>query len=66
MIYLTVTNPFSGYQKGQRITDEAEVKKILESNNAANVVKVKAPEPAQKPEKPAKAPKPTTTEEPQQ
>lgn len=36
---LTVTNPFGNYQKGDQITDPAEIKKILAGENAGHVVR---------------------------
>jgi hypothetical protein len=36
---LTVTNPFQEYQKGQQITEPAEVEMILTSENKDDVVK---------------------------
>lgn len=47
---LTVTNPFSGYERGQRITDASEVSAVLASEFAANVVQASAADaPAGKP-----------------
>ncbi len=42
---IVVTNPFKNYEKGQVITDAAEMAEILESEWQGNVVKT-APAPA--------------------
>ena len=48
-IVLSVSNPFDSYRRGDRITDPAKVKEVLESAHAADVVKVSQPdEPAPK------------------
>ncbi len=36
---LTVINPFGGYAKGAQITDADEIKKILASEHATNVIR---------------------------
>lgn len=41
--HLTVVVPFGDYQRGSVITNEAEVVKVLASENAAHVVRVAAP-----------------------
>jgi hypothetical protein len=35
---LVVVNPFGGREKGERITDEEDIKKILEGEHAHHVV----------------------------
>ena len=43
-IVLTVSNPFGGYRRGERITDPKAVEKVLASEHAADVVKVSQPD----------------------
>lgn len=50
--HLTVIEPFGGYAKGDEITDQAEVARILASENEHHVIKRAAP-----PAEPAKASK---------
>lgn len=45
---LTVINPFGGYARGDQITDADEIKKILASEYATNVIR-SAEAPADKP-----------------
>jgi len=40
---LTVVQPFGNHQRGSQITDEAEIEKILASEQANNVVVVELP-----------------------
>lgn len=50
MIHLVVTEAFGSYVRGARITDEAEVKKVLASEHAGRVIRVNAPaKPVEKP-----------------
>jgi len=35
---LVVVNPFAGYEKGERITDEGKIEEILEGEHAHDVV----------------------------
>lgn len=39
MLTLTVIHPFGSYQRGDKIKDEAEIKRVLESENASHVIK---------------------------
>lgn len=48
MFALVVTSPFGPYARGHMITDKDEMEKAL-SENAADVVRVKAPEPTKAP-----------------
>lgn len=43
---LIVVHPFGSYHKGAEITDASDVKAILASANAHNVIKVAADKPA--------------------
>lgn len=47
-IKLIVAAPFGQYQKGDEVTDSKTVQAILDSENAGSVIKVPAPETAQK------------------
>lgn len=47
-IHLIVTEPFNGYEKGSRITDEAAVKTALETHSG-HVVKTAAVEAIEEP-----------------
>lgn len=39
MARIIVVEPFAGYQKGDEITDAAEVQTILDGENAAHVLR---------------------------
>lgn len=41
--HLSVVVPFGSHQRGDMITDEAEVAEVLSGENSANVAKVTAP-----------------------
>lgn len=45
MLALTVTAAFGNHQRGDQITDQVEIKAIMASANAANVVQVNLPDP---------------------
>lgn len=40
--HLVVIQPFGDYEKGQQITDAAEIKTVLDGENAFAVVKIMA------------------------
>lgn len=45
---LVATSPVAGYERGQRITDDALIADILADERATHVVKVARPEPVPK------------------
>lgn len=43
-MHLTVVHPFKDYQRGDKITDEAEISDVLKGENAKHVVKTADPQ----------------------
>jgi len=44
MLALVVTNDFAGYKRGDQITDPAQIAKIREAGQDANVVPIQVPD----------------------
>jgi hypothetical protein len=43
MSYLVCTNEFHGYRKGQMITDQAEIRKLLANDRGHHFVQIASP-----------------------